>query len=391
MSVNTLKRLFKKTISILLGFLFAFSLICNTACTQKTVSAEEYPVIVSDESADEKTTSKGSDDEEEGLTDGNIYSEPDYLRERGEYKFNPTALHPGYVKQVIKNPKILDAAKRVMQTVYDLEDKVDMTGLECTKDEFRLACELADCSTPLMVNVDINYDDMENITVSYRTNPIVTDGNKATYEVLDKEEGRAQIDAFVDYVTETINNNLTSESTDADRARIIYEEIIKEKKAKFLPDENDPVLESDTDEDIRYSVAFRDIDEETSGYDILYLYQFFMTQLNISCRLVCAPGKFVLDCEGDEMLEAVTELMKDFWIWNVVEIEGNAYNCDLILDKISFDSKNAKYGTDVPEMKFFGMSDETREKSYKKYYELDLYTMDPTKSTDIPACEEDLQ
>lgn len=390
----------KKIISVITSALCAFMLIGNVACAPKTVDFEDYPTPV----AVEKTVEEGSEEGEEEVEEKPVVQdlpeelrpEPDTLRERGQYVYNPTAIHPAYREQVKENTRIIRVAKIIMQSVYDLEDIIDLKDEEeCTSAEFKLAYQLAAISSPLVNVAYINYDDMENITITYFPSVEYDEFNEVVYgEESNKDAAKDTFENFENYVTETINNNLTGDSTDAERAEVIYTQIIKDLTLKYSDNEDaasieDQVQGLDGQQDVgKYSLVDQVYAGELDFSSFVMLYQFFMTQLNINCLVVGAMADY--QPQNFSKIDAEMEGSSG-WFWEIITVEDKSYNCDILFDKMALDSQREEFEDYEPDLKYFGMSDATRDKSVKVYYKQIGTNIIPTKGISVPQCPDDLK
>ena len=392
-----LKKLTRKTLSVITSALCAFMLLSNTACGPKTVEFDDYPTPIEELAQDDENGDGEDEVKEEKIDEKEIPEElrpeVDSLRQNGKYIFNPTAVHPAYREQVSENPKIIRVAKIIMESVYDLEDSIDLSEEDCSNAEFKLAYQLAAISSPLVNVAYINYDDMENITITYFPSIEYNDFNEQVIgEESNKDAAKETFDNFVEYVTDTINNNLTDENTDIERAEIIYTQIIKDFELRYSNDEDaseidDQLKGLDGNVDIgNYGVIDQVAEGRLDFSSFVELYQFFMTQLNIECLVVGAmadyqPQNFaILD---EEMTGS------SGWFWSIIKVDDKAYNADILFDKMALDSQRQDFEDYEPDLKYFGMSDATRDKSVKAYYKQIGYTIIPTKSIKIPECTED--
>ena len=389
----------KRILSIITSALCVFMLIGNVACAPKTVDLNDYPTPIETEvKVDDGNEEEGEEVEEKPVIQDlpeELRPDPDTLRERGTYVYNPTAIHPAYREQVKENTTIIRVAKIIMQSVYDLEDTIDLKGEECTSAEFKLAYQLAAISSPLVNVAYINYDDMDNITITYFPSVEYDEFNEVVYgEESNKDAAKDTFENFENYVTETINNNLTADSTDAERAEVIYTQIIKDLTLKYSDNEDaasieDQVKGLDGQQDVgKYSLVDQVYAGELDFSSFVMLYQFFMTQLNINCLVVGAMADY--QPQNFSKIDAEMEGSSG-WFWEIITVEDKSYNCDILFDKMALDSQREEFEDFEPDLKYFGMSDATRDKSVKVYYKQIGTTIIPTKSISVPQCPDDLK
>ncbi len=389
----------KRILSIITSAFCVFMLIGNVACAPKTVDLNDYPTPIETEvKVDDGNEEEGEEVEEKPVIQDlpeELRPDPDTLRERGTYVYNPTAIHPAYREQVKENTTIIRVAKIIMQSVYDLEYTIDLKDEECTSAEFKLAYQLAAISSPLVNVAYINYDDMDNITITYFPSVEYDEFNEVVYgEESNKDAAKDTFENFENYVTETINNNLTADSTDAERAEVIYTQIIKDLTLKYSDNEDaasveDQVKGLDGQQDVgKYSLVDQVYAGELDFSSFVMLYQFFMTQLNINCLVVGAMADY--QPQNFSKIDAEMEGSSG-WFWEIITVEDKSYNCDILFDKMALDSQREEFEDFEPDLKYFGMSDTTRDKSVKVYYKQIGTTIIPTKSISVPQCPDDLK
>ena len=391
------KKLTKKILSVISSGLCVFMLLSNTACGPKTVEFDDYPTPIEELAQDDENGDGEDEVKEEKIDEKDIPEElrpeVDSLRQNGKYVFNPTAIHPAYREQVKENTKIIRVAKIIMESVYDLEDTIDVSEEDCSSAEFKLAYQLATISLPLVNIAYINYDDMDNITIQYFPSFEFNEFNEQVIgESSNKDAARETFEYFENYVTDTINNNLTDENTDMERAEIIYTQLIQDFELRYSEDDDaseidDQLKGLDGNMDIgNYGVIDQVSEGRLDFSSFVELYQFFMTQLNVECLVVGAmadyqPQNFtLLDTEMEDSTG---------WFWSIIRVDDKAYNCDILFDKMALDSQRIEFEDYEPDLKYFGMSDATRDKSVKVYYKQIGYTIIPTKSISIPECPDD--
>ena len=110
-------------------------------------------------------------------------------------------------------------------------------------------------------------------------------------------------------------------------------------------------------------------------YRYIRLYSFILTQLHINVYEI--QGRGIFQNDWDKMLVTdendLTEqtVLNTYggvatWEWSIVEIDGQNYICDLLLEKVAYDRFYEENGDPAEwELQFFGMSDEKRNDSFK--------------------------
>ena len=380
----------KTRISQILVFLVSGSLLFSVACKNNTqVVTEDYPIpeVITAEKEDENDNENSEEkNEEETSSEASakeLKPEPDSLREFGKYVFNPEII-PGFIlRQYVDNPKIIRMAKHILTSVYNMEEELvfDEEGT-VTNDEFTKAYEAAYLSNPLIEAVDINRLGPDEFTITYLPGMVITginDFGGAEYDpkaIANTDEAKELFKDFEDYVTNTINNNLNENSTEEEIARTLYVQLIKDMELSFDPSDNPYARISYEEGDIGKEVSFSGImvrsvsERKFSNTGLLIrLYSFMLSQLHMDANEVRGMGSFNDDyypyiekiIGGDS-----NPLMSNIpWSWSIVEIDGNYYNCDLLLEKIIYDTDYKEAGVVEPNMLFFGLSDEKRGESFK--------------------------
>ena len=96
--------------------------------------------------------------------------------------------------------------------------------------------------------------------------------------------------------------------------------------------------------------------------------------------MIFAGGGPEYDVPADSIKEAL-DITHGSWIWFIVKDEdNNNYNCDILMDKMLLDDQRKSKADYESDMVFFGMSDETRDKSLKNLGAYIALTMDPIKN-----------
>ena len=141
----------------------------------------------------------------------------------------------------------------------------------------------------------------------------------------------------------------------------------------------------------RRTIVEGTLDKKLDQMEIARLYRFILSQLNIECYAVQASGTYYK--QDDEKLDA---FMKDAYLnyWNVVVADGKAYNCDLFYEIAILDTQRNENPNATADMTYFGMSDETRKKSFNvsksSLKTLNTYMFeDQPSDVIIPECLED--
>ena len=106
----------------------------------------------------------------------------------------------------------------------------------------------------------------------------------------------------------------------------------------------------------------------------------------MDCKsFILRPSFANISCASEEMEGS------SGWFWEIITVEDKSYNCDILFDKMALDSQREEFEDFEPDLKYFGMSDATRDKSVKVYYKQIGTTIIPTKSISVPQCPDDLK
>lgn len=385
-----------KTVKIVLSRIIAViagvSLIATYGCKPKSenVVVADYPVPV--EVVDENEEIPETDDGEEvseKMVDKDLLPEPDSLRETGKYIFNPEIIPDFVLSYYIDDPKVIRIAKRFLNAAYNAEPEVTFDEDEgVTSADVYHAFQVAYLSSPVFDAIDVNPIDDNTYSLTYFA-PIVVDGlteyGTPSYglgESIEREKAKDEIDAYVQYVTDLINDNLTKDSTDRERAEIIYKLLIKDMKFHLDPENNPYGFHSYSEADIgkvayERGEAVKSVNNREFYNEARFIrfYSFVLTQLHISVYEIVGRGMFKDDIESylvrdesnpDEQVGVSAYNGVNNWYWSIVEIDGQNYICDLVLDKLVHDGLYGENSDTIePELKFFGMSDEKRNETFK--------------------------
>ena len=370
----------KRLIATITCVLTAFFSLTFTACKEKQIEIDDYPqpiqTVEEDENvANESDSDKKNEDdsEEKALTDTELEAlldAPDPF-EKGIFTFNPRCI-PFYMAQKYKDrPEVIMNALAYLEAVYNqdtefempTEDKLDIEG-------YIDALELAEMSNPMISAVRLDTEDFLHYKVVYLPKFILVENEENGFpdimpgEAENQDEAKRVIGDFVDYICETVNKNVSADDSDIEKARAVYEGLANDLGIVDLENYKDGtvIYAEDIEEMLnRRTLIEGALEKKLDQMETARLYRFILSQLNIECYAVQASGTYYK--QNDEKLDA---FMKDayFNVWNVVVSDGKAYNCDLfyeiaILDTIKKDNSNA-----TADMTYFGMSDETRNKSF---------------------------
>ena len=380
------KRISKKILATAFSFMCIANIALTAACNNpKTIV--DYPEPSTEVIRSTDTGGEVNDIPEEEEIDEAFLPEPDSLREEGKFKYNPSSLNSTFKNQ-ISNPKVIKAARKIMENVYNVEETFVLEDeYEITEAEFNIAYQLATQSSPMVDSVYITREDDTNYKVVYFPKVDFDERNQPIYgEGLTPEEAKAIFDEYETFVTDMINDNLTSENTDMERAEIIYKALIMNVDCTYSPTDTVEDSDDNVSEDSESPMLERVTKGELYIWELPYLYMYFLNQLHVDSMLVWCWGEYqpqnaeLLDTEmGDE----------ENCIWLIVTVDEKPYTCNIIFEKGVLDSQRLIVGDYDPDLQYFGMSDETRDKSMKVFYINPSGTINPVKEPKVPNCPED--
>lgn len=386
-------RIINRTAALILSAVLLSVYGCNNK--GKTIDPDFYPtaeVIEETEIVKEEQTTENKTTEtvvEEMSEEGILVPEKNTFRE-GKYVYNPVVIPEWVLKTYENNPKIIRVAKMALWAIDNCATEIvidEETSL--TEEELEQVYYVLFLSNPLTSVVGVYETEEKNVyRLSYFPQYDLEEGNYTGES--DPEEARKQIEDFKDYVTETINNNLTSDMSDTEIAAILYKQIVSDIKLE-VPDSAS--LEINTEESAATGEIIKGISNKkySTGLEFSRLYAFFLTQLHIECRNVVGTSGFFTNDIKDELAELTP--ISYYWDWQVLLLDGEYYNCDIALEAAVFAKRYLGAEGAEPDMEFFGMSDKKRNESYKVgktsvYFEDTLDYSAPNET--VPNCPTDL-
>ena len=397
-------KIFNRTAALIISAALLSVYGCNNK--GKTIDPDFYPTEVIEEEEEvteaENTVSSISEVAPEKLTDEDVLKpEINSLKENGKYEYNPKIIPDWILKQFENNPKIIRVAKQALVAIDNCETEfVIDDDLELTDDEAQYVYGVLYYSNPLstVVSTYPSEEDPHVYKLSYFQQYALGEedenGIPTSYQYMGEstpEEAKVTIDAFKDYVTETINENITADMSDAEMASIIYKKLLTDIELEVESVDN--YMNFNAQNYVSGEQITGVLDKKfTSGPEFVRLYSFFLTQLQIENReAVGTSGYFTSDLK--------TQLGEDapisyYWAWQVLYLDGDYYNCDINLEAIVF--KNTYKGIEgaEPDMLYFGMSDDKRNESYKvgksSIYYADTIVYNNGTVENVPVCPKDL-
>lgn len=386
-------RIINRTAALILSAALLSVYGCNNK--GKTIDPDFYPtaevneeteIVKEEQTTEDKTTETVV---EEMSEDGILVPEVNTFRE-GKYVYNPLVIPEWVLKTYENNPKIIRVAKMALWAIDNCATEFVLDeDLSLTQEELNQVYYVLFLSNPLTSVVGVYETEEKNVyRLSYFPQYDLEEKNYTGES--DPEEARKQIEDFKDYVTETINNNLTSDMSDTEIAAILYKQIVSDIKLE-VPESAS--LEINTDESAATGEIIKGIFNKkySNGLEFSRLYAFFLTQLHIECRNVIGTSGFFTNEVKSELQELTP--ISYYWDWQVLLLDGDYYNCDIALEAAVFAKRYQGAEGAEPDMNYFGMSDKKRNESYKigktsVYFE---DTLDYSASNEtVPNCPTDL-
>jgi hypothetical protein len=415
-----IKRIIKTASAYLLSGAFVISMIAGTGCNNpKTI--EDYPEPVSavntetetntdtdtDTPSDEGTEApKANAVEQLTLTDEQFeefIAIPDPFEKTGQFQYNPTAIPEYYARRFREKPAIIAVAKAMMEAAYNAERGFDVPPEDVLDiDDYIKALSLAEMSSPIVDSAQMKTEGFQDYEIIYMPEFVVNETEQGIFFELNTEQTSYEhasqiIDQYTDYIQDIVNKNVSKDDSDIEKARKVYEALVKDLS---YSERNLGIDMNYSMEDVQesFNSEARTIENTVVGKSLTQdklalLYQSILTQLNIECMTVTATGLY--HEQGVEKLDKeMGEVGYD--TWNVIYVDGKAYNCDLAYEIITYEDDKTKYGEHCdPQMKYFGMSDKTRGESFS-ISRSNLYLYDEYEgmgighlSDMVPECLED--
>ena len=387
---------FKRGLSLGLSIVMTFAILMANGC-EKAKTIEDYPEVqfIVDDETDNVDVPEVIEDEEIVVAEETIKREYDSIYETGTFVFNPEAINP-VVKEEMKNKEAsVKTAKNILKAIHEHKTEFELTGDdEVDEMEFNRGFKLARTTSPMARCVDITIVETNKYRISYF--PTASENGMEILEGdTEMSEVENRLNAFEEYITETINNNITADDDYMERARKIYKVLIED--IELVEDEQalENSVYGNPMYDIRdsYDTDIIDVPEtkKLNHFQFISLYDFFLSELNIEHYVVVAGGEDT-DVPTESIAETL-ELVKGNWIWVIVKDEDNkAYNCDILMDKMLLDEQRKTKEDYESDMVYFGISDKTRKESIDflgRYNAVTMISNTMNYGNGLPDCEED--
>lgn len=353
----------------ILSVLCIMTLVLTAGCG-KAKTVVNYPIPV---------VSKGTEDTgaesnaEENDTEKNVTEEPvfemDSIRSNGKFYFNPEVLNPIYKEHVSED--IQNDAKAILNAIYNHEQTVDLSKIKPDAPSARLAMGLASLSSAI---AEVCYIEEEENGV-YR---IIYGMDESEFEKL--------VSDYEEKLTSMIDEIIEPADTDAQRAYKVYKYLVENMEFDygFLDSlDETSIRESEYVPSIR---SFVDGKGEIDAFELNYMYILF--QLGIENNIIGSIGRY--EPQNCALLDDIMPTQETF-MCNVIHIGDNWYNCNIVFEKVVYDEIKADFESAECEMKYFGMSDDTCDKSWQVHYSREIFNIVASKTNGTPECTEDLE
>lgn len=402
----------KRIFTLIISVITVFSLLPLTGC-EKEKKIEDYPepeIIETENTSPSEMTEimEVAEEFSDEMTEEEfeeLIAIPDPF-ESDHFVYCPDAIPVSLARGFRDKPKIIINAKYILQAVYEGKNNVEVPEKDAISNrDFQAAIDLAKLSNPIAAGIDGgNSEDGTAFFIMNFPRIILHGdeeaGDEVEVEEADADEIKSKSESLLDYVVDTINNNVSPEDSDIEKAEAVYKALASD----FTPvmrEQNvtEYVIDDDGTAYVQPTLSHTLIEDfpegELDNLEISQLYQFILTQLNIECMTVASYGNYT-----SQNVEELDDLMSSDWyeVWNVVVCDGKAYNCDLFFEIAVLQKQRIKNQYADPDMTYFGMSDALRNKSFEANKEkLAEYTFkDPyeteacqVKGSIVPVCAED--
>lgn len=380
------------------------SLLSLSGCTGKPGKiVEDYPTPVKEEEGMQNQTETGentdntankkemSDEEFEEL----IKNRDPF--ESGKFIYDPLKLDASLCQLYRDNPNIIKLTKAYMNAAYNMDTEFSVPEDEVPEGEdLWTAIELASILNPLCEAAGFdNTEESNRFKITYFPRYIIKDSGGYDINIVmdtestkDPDEAKELYNEFVDYVSDLVNNNVSEEDSDIEKARAVYKALVSDIKAPEDISIEARALKEDDEEWVMDTLVEGIHNRELDQYQFATMYRFVLMQLDIECIALNSGGIYVK--QDNERLDKYMGQFGGWNTWNIVVADGFAYHCDLFFEVLVLEAKRETKPDYEPEMIYFGMSDETRDKSFK-VSRSEMWPMDTREDYKIPNCEKDYE
>ena len=327
------------------GVVFCCTVVSTGCYNPKTIT--DYPgneIVLETVSETEKVTvneEKETDyylDEEEELEE---FMPNDYPFDgQGNFIYNPEALRPGISNFYRNKPEYLKMAKQIMTAVDEGEHVLVLdAGYPIDQFKFEEVLKIACLSNPVVYLADFETEDYHNFTITYPDYFGSLDDYgqiDPDHIIADDKNFTAEMDEFRDYVNEVIDQCVNYQDNDMENARRVYKYLIEHiyiRKDDGYYDVPDP--NSTTGRCISHIDVVRNLKNDNMYlHEVIKLYQFILTQLNIHTSYAILDGEAVdkyMSLDPDNYYMTGCDCL-------IVRYDGVDYICNLYFDYL--DLKN---------------------------------------------------
>ena len=390
----------KRGMSLGLSIVMTFAVLMANGCNNKPAVIEDYPEVevTPVEEVIEEVTPVVDEDEEVVVAKETINRGYDSIYDTGTFVFNPEAVNPA-IKEEMKNKETsYKVGMDILNAIHEHKTEFELTGDdEVDELDFNRGFKLARTTSPMATCVDITKVDTNKYKINYF--PAVSADGSIDIEFdedTDMSEVENRLNAFEEYVTEMINNNITADDDYMQRAKKIYKALIEDIELVHDTEILGKANLSNPMYDIRdsYDTDIIDVPEtkKLNHYQFLFLYDYFLSELNVEHYVIL--GRTLEKEYAYDWLDEDMESSGGIWAWIIVADEdNNFYNCDILMDELLLDEQRKTKEDYESDMAFFGMSDKTRSESFNYVggYLAVTMTNDTAGngSSGVPKCEKD--
>ena len=368
----------KLTTILLSSALIMSGFACNRAVK---IDASAYPDANNSQDTTQ-TTDDPADTETPSDEESFVLSKEDFekyfgapvdsIKEYGEFVYDPTYMSPEVKNGYKENPKVVVAAYTILEAIFNYESEVDLgSEFNLTEEDMEGVYTLLYTSGAINQVVDVQSDDNTHFTIKYFPRFQVTSKNDYDMQIdvvggVDSAEAERRVSVYLDYVNQTIKENITPEMTDMERAEAIYKKIIEDFDLQERGDSYMSMGSIEYDEDgVGYIESFALIDDMEDGAlsldNFASLYAYILDQLHVNHRFIGVGGT-VKDTEYEFFNNY---LYADEWVsWEIVTQDDKSYNCVLVFDELVEESYKADGKSYDGDTEYFGISDETLRKTF---------------------------
>ena len=354
------------------GVVFCCTVVSQGCYNPKTIT--DYPgdgfvlETVSETEEDTVKEEKKTDyylDEEEELED--FMPNPYPFDGQGNFTYNPEALRPGIANYYRKKPEYLEIAKQIMLAVNDGERVLVIdAGYPIDQFKFEDILKIACFSNPAVYDANFETEDYHNFTITYPDyfGSLDDYGQKDPDKIVkDDTDFTAEMDEFRDFVNDVIDQTVNYQDTDIENARRVYKYLIENvyiRKDDGYYAEPDP--KSTTGRSIYHIDVVRNLKKDNMYlHEVIKLYQFILTQLNIHTSYAILGGEAVdrylsLNPNDDYMYSCDCVIVR----YNDVD-----YICNLYFDYLDFKNFPESDNDTECHCHYFAISKETASRQFK--------------------------